>query len=98
MIYILGLYLKTKFNVLYSICRLFGVGKHIAQLIFNDLNISFHCRVKNLTQNTVIKILKWIDLNKILVKNSLKQKMLSKNRLNFSSKIKNNAFNTTNYQ
>lgn len=81
MVYILGLFLKNKFNVLFSINKLFGIGKHIAQLILNDLNISFNFRVKNLTQNITIRILKWIDSNKILIKNSLKQKILSSNKL-----------------
>ena len=72
---ILGINLKNNSKALYSITKLYGVGIYITKLMFNDLNIGHDCRVKDLTQNILVKILKWIDKNKIIVENSLKQKI-----------------------
>jgi ribosomal protein S13 len=76
MIYVLGFYLKEDSIALFSLSKLCGIGKHITKLIFNDLNISYNIRVSNLSQNILINIIKWIDTNKILIKNSLNNKSL----------------------
>jgi small subunit ribosomal protein S13 len=75
MVYILGTNLKNNSKAVYSIQKLFGLGNYMTELMLNDLNIGKDCRVKDLSQNTLIKILKWIEKNKILVENALKQKI-----------------------
>lgn len=76
MIYILSVYLQNDLNIIQGLKKLFGLGFHIARLIINDLNIGFCSRIKDLNQNIVIKILKWIELNKVFVETSLKQKIM----------------------
>lgn len=75
MVYILGTNLKNNSKAIYSIQKLYGLGSYMTGLMLNDLNIGKDCRVKDLSQNTLIKILKWIEKNKILVENALKQKI-----------------------
>jgi len=69
MIFLLGIYFNDNSNALYNICKLRGIGMFTAKYIFNDLNISYNVRFKSLTQDILIKILKWVDQNKTLVKN-----------------------------
>jgi len=78
--YILGVYLSNNLNAIYGITKIYGIGFYITKLIFNDLNISYNSRVKDLTQTILVKIFRWIDTNKILIESSLKHK-LKKSRL-----------------
>ena len=77
MVYILGTNLKNNSKALYSIQKLYGLGNHITHLMLNDLNIGCDVRLKDLSQNILVNILKWIEKNNVLVENSLKQKVLS---------------------
>ena len=43
--------------------------------MFNELNLGHNLRIRDLTQNILVKILKWVDKNKLLVESSLKQKI-----------------------
>ena len=43
--------------------------------MFNDLNLGHNLRIRDLTQNILVKILKWVDKNKLLIESSLKQKI-----------------------
>lgn len=74
MLYILGILLKNNSNALQGISQLCGVGIHMTKLIFNELNIGLSCKIRNLTQSIVGKMLKWIETNKILINNYLKHK------------------------
>lgn len=74
MVHILGVDLKNNTKVILGISKLYGLGLFIAKLMFNELNISFDFRIKNMTQNIYIKILKWLEINKLIVENNLKQK------------------------
>lgn len=75
MVYILGVNLTENSKAIYSITKIYGVGNSLAKIIFNELNIGINLRTKSLTQNTFVRILKWLDKNKVLVENSLKQKI-----------------------
>jgi small subunit ribosomal protein S13 len=77
MVYILNVNLKSSSKVSYSLTRLYGFGIHLTNLMLNDLNIGHDYRVKDLNQTTIIKIIKWVDKNKILIESSLKQKITS---------------------
>ena len=75
MVYILNVNLKGSSKVLHSISKLYGFGIHLSNLMLNDLNIGYNCRIKDLNHTTVIKIIKWVEKNKIVIESSLKQKI-----------------------
>ena len=45
--------------------------------MLNDLNIGLNCRIKDLSQTNIIKIIKWVEKNKIVIESALKQKIIS---------------------
>lgn len=75
MVHILGVDLKSNTKVIYGISKLFGLGLFLVKLMLNELNISLNFRVKDMTQNIYVKILKWLEINKLIVENNLKQKI-----------------------
>lgn len=77
MVYLLGVNLNNNSKASSAISRIYGVGYFIAKRMSNDLNLGLNIRIKDLSQNTLVKILKWIDKNKILVEGSLKQKIIA---------------------
>ena len=44
--------------------------------MLNDLNIGYNCRVKDLNHSTIIKIIKWVEKNRIIIESALKQKIV----------------------
>ena len=76
MVYILGVNLNNNSKAKYAIQKIYGIGYFIALTMFNDLNLGHNLRTKDLTQNILVKILKWVDKNKLLVESSLKQKIV----------------------
>ena len=76
MVYILGINLKNNSKAVYSIAKIYGIGFYISKIIFNSLNLGLDLRTKDLNQNTLVKILKWVDKNKVLVESSLRQKII----------------------
>ncbi len=77
MVYILGVNLNDNSKVIPNLAKIYGIGNNMVRVMLNELNVSSNCRVKDLTQNLLVKILKWLDKNKILVESSLKQKISS---------------------
>ena len=77
MVYILGVNLNDNSKVIPNLAKIYGVGNNTVYVMLNQLNIGLDCRVKDLTQNLLVKILKWVDKNKILVESSLRQKISS---------------------
>jgi small subunit ribosomal protein S13 len=75
MVYILGVNLNNNSKAKYAIQRIYGIGYFIALIMFNDLNLGHNLRIRDLTQNILVKILKWVDKNKLLIESSLKQKI-----------------------
>jgi small subunit ribosomal protein S13 len=75
MVYILGVNLNDNSKVIPNLAKIYGVGNNTVYVMLNELNIGLDCRVKDLTQNLLVKILKWVDKNKILVESSLRQKI-----------------------
>jgi len=99
---LLNVNLKRNSNIVSSISKIYGVGHSIARLILNDLGISNYSRIKDLNQNVIIKILKWIDFNKVLIGDSIKY-FYKRNKLvihsNTQTKLnKKNAFKTNIFQ
>jgi len=84
MVYILNVNLKGSSQVSHSISKLYGFGIYLSNLMLNDLNIGYNCRIKDLNHTTVIKIIKWVEKNKIVIESSLKQKItLDINKLKY---------------
>jgi small subunit ribosomal protein S13 len=77
MVYIFNVNLKGSSKVLYSLVKLYGFGIHLSLVILNDLNIGHNCRIKDLNQNTVVKIIRWVEKNRIMIESVLKQKVTS---------------------
>ena len=75
MVYILNINLKGCSKVSYSIAKLYGFGIKLTDLMLNDLNIGNNCRVEDLNQSMVIKIIKWVEKNKIVIEGTLRQKI-----------------------
>ena len=75
MVQLLGTNLKNNYKVINGFSKLFGVGKHTTILMLNDLNIGYNFRIKDLTQSTFVKVIKWIEKNQIIVESALKQKI-----------------------
>ena len=75
MVYVLGVNLKNNSKAMYSIAKIYGIGYQLSKTMFNDLNLGVDIRTKDLSQNVLIKILKWVDKNRILVESSLRQKI-----------------------
>jgi small subunit ribosomal protein S13 len=76
MVYILNVNLKNSSKALYSLAKIYGFGLHLTYLMLNDLNIGFNCRIKDLSQTNIIKIIKWVERNKIVIESALKQKII----------------------
>nr|YP_010835023.1 ribosomal protein S13 [Cryptomonas gyropyrenoidosa]WFQ82698.1 ribosomal protein S13 [Cryptomonas gyropyrenoidosa] len=77
MTHLLGKDFNKNSIILHSLSKVFGLGKSLSKIMLNDLNIGNYCRFKDLNQNTFLKIVKWIEHNKILLDDVLKHKKLS---------------------
>lgn len=77
MVYIFNVNFKGSSKVLYSLVKLYGFGIYLTLVMLNDLNIGHNCRIKDLNQNTVIRIIKWVEKNRIMIESVLKQKVTS---------------------
>jgi small subunit ribosomal protein S13 len=77
MVYIFNVNFKGSSKVLYSFVKLYGFGIYLTLVMLNDLNIGHNCRIKDLNQNTVIRIIKWVEKNRIMIESVLKQKVIS---------------------
>jgi len=87
MVYLFGKLLNNKSLALYSVIKLYGLGFYLVKIMFNDLCIGTNYRVKNLSQNLLIKLLKWVEKNKIFVETLLTNKI--KNNINRLKGLKN---------
>lgn len=76
MVYILNLNFKGSSKIVCSLAKFYGLGNNLVSIMLNDLNVGFDCRIKDLSQENVIKIIKWIEKNKIMIENNLKQKIV----------------------
>ena len=76
MVYILNVNLKGSSKVSHSLAKLYGFGIHLSNLMTNDLNIGYNCRIKDLNQSTIVRIIKWVEKNKIIIESALKQKIV----------------------
>jgi len=75
MVYLFGKNLNNKSLALYGVIRLYGLGFSIVQIMFNDLCIGLNCRIKDLNQSLLVKILKWVEKNKVFMENVLVNKI-----------------------
>jgi small subunit ribosomal protein S13 len=75
MAYILGKYFDNNTKILFAICKFYGLGRYTVTLMLNDLNVGIDCRIKELSQNVLLKIVKWVEKNDLVLENALKQKI-----------------------
>ena len=75
MVYILNLNLKSSSKTLYSLTKFYGLGNNLVHIMLNDLNIGFDSRIKDLNQEDIIRVIKWVEKNKVIIENNLKQKV-----------------------
>jgi small subunit ribosomal protein S13 len=75
MVYILNLNLKNSSKTLYSLTKFYGLGNNLVYIMLNDLNIGFDSRIKDLNQEDIIRVIKWVEKNKVIIENNLKQKV-----------------------
>jgi small subunit ribosomal protein S13 len=75
MVYILNVNLKNSSRVSHALAKLYGFGFYLTCLMLNDLNIGHNCRIKDLNQSNIIKIIKWVEKNKIVIESALSQKV-----------------------
>lgn len=71
MVYLFGKNLNNKSLALYGISKLYGLGVPTVKTIFNDLCIGLNCRLKDLNQSLLVRILKWVEKNKIFLESAL---------------------------
>lgn len=76
MVYILNLNLKSSSKILSSLAKFSGLGNNLVCVMLNDLNIGLDSRIKDLNQEDIIRIIKWIEKNKVIIENNLKQKVV----------------------
>jgi ribosomal protein S13 len=76
MVHFFGKNLNNKSLILSSLNKVYGLGNNLTILLLNDLGIGTNCRVKDLNQNLLVKILRWLEKNKILLDNVLSNKIL----------------------
>lgn len=76
MVYILNLNLKSSSKTLCSLTKFYGLGNNLVYIMLNDLNIGFDSRIKDLNQEDIIRIIKWVEKNKVIIENNLKQKVV----------------------
>jgi len=76
MVQLLGTNLKNNYKVVDGFSKLYGLGKYTTRVMLNDLNIGIDFRIKDLTQNVFVKVIKWIEKHQIIVETSLKQKII----------------------
>nr|YP_009577934.1 ribosomal protein S13 [Guillardia theta]QBJ06312.1 ribosomal protein S13 [Guillardia theta] len=75
MIFILGKNFNSDLKVINMLKHFYGIGHYMSEVILNDLNITKNCRVKDLNQNALVRIPKWIEKFKVDIEDTLKQKI-----------------------
>ena len=82
MLYLLETKLSETKSVFFALTRVYGIGKNTAFLICKKLGFSLNLKIKDLTQEQSIEILKLIDYLNLTLNNDLKKlKSLSLKKL-----------------
>ncbi len=73
MIYILETNLLEDKSVYFSLTNIFGIGQFQSFLICKKLGLSHNCKLSKLTQDQVVKLVKWIENLNLLINSNLKK-------------------------
>lgn len=87
MLYILETKLSENKSIFFALTKVYGIGKTTSFLICKKLGFSINLKVKNLTQDQVLELLKIISSLNLILNNDLKKlKTLTiKNLINIKS-------------
>lgn len=78
MIYIFTTVLNNNKKIIFGLTSLYGIGNFQAFHLSNVLNFGFDCKIGDLTQTQIYKLLKQIEENNLIIENELqKQKQNS---------------------
>lgn len=82
MLYLLETKLPEKKSVFFALTYIYGIGKKTSFLICKKLGFSINLKIKDITQEQSLEILKVIDSSDFLLSNELKKfKMLALKKL-----------------
>lgn len=82
MLYLLETKLPENKSIFFALTYVYGIGKKTSILICKKLGFSINLKVKDITQDQSIEILKVIDSSQFLLSNELKKlKMLTLKKL-----------------
>jgi len=73
MLYILETNLSDRKSVFFALSGIYGIGKSYATLICKKLGFSVNLKVKDLTQEQIIEVLRVIESLDILLNNDLRK-------------------------
>ena len=73
MIQIFGKVLESNKYVLKGLKDIYGLHKFQACLLCSKLNIGFDCKIKDLSQTQIIKLLKQIELSRLDIEINLRK-------------------------
>nr|YP_010377393.1 ribosomal protein S13 [Nitzschia dissipata]QYB23080.1 ribosomal protein S13 [Nitzschia dissipata] len=73
MLYLLETKLPENKSIFFALTYVYGIGKKTSILICKKLGFSVNLKVKNITQDQSIELLKVIDSSKLLLSNELKK-------------------------
>ena len=73
MLYILETKLPENKSIFFALTRVYGIGEKTSFLICKKLGFSINLKVKNVTQDQLVNILKLIDLSGFVLNNELKK-------------------------
>jgi small subunit ribosomal protein S13 len=73
MLYLLETKLPENKSIFFALTYIYGIGKKTSILLCKKLGFSINLKVKNITQEQSIEILKIIDSSQLLLSNELKK-------------------------
>ena len=73
MVYIFESELSKNKSILFAIASVFGIGRSNSLLFCKKLGFSKNLKVKNLTREQIIKLIKTIELSNLVISSDLKK-------------------------
>ena len=73
MVQIFGKVLSNKKRVKAALRNISGLNNHQIEKVCNELNIGLDCKITDLSQSHIIKLLKLLERNNLLIETSLKK-------------------------
>lgn len=73
MVYILETELLENKSIYFSLTKIFGINRYQSFLICKKLGLSYNCKLSILTQDQIIKLIKFIENLNLLINTNLKK-------------------------